>query len=60
MKLLIPLKDETQEKKQRTFTRRYVQIDKFCNSIIKDIKPNNGKFILYKFILIMFQYEYWR
>ncbi|CAH0725691.1 unnamed protein product, partial [Brenthis ino] len=48
VKFVIPLKEETRDKQGRGYTRRYVQIDKFCNSVVKDIKPteeeNNGPY----------------
>lgn len=35
------------EKQNRNQGKRFVQIDKFCDSLVKNINPNNGK----KFVL---------
>nr|XP_026495832.1 zinc finger protein 2-like isoform X1 [Vanessa tameamea] len=43
VKVVIPIKTDAVDKQGRACTRRYVQIDKFCNSIIKDIKPTDEK-----------------
>lgn len=38
------LKEEVMDKAGRIYTRRYVQIDKFCDSVVKNIKPPDGEF----------------
>lgn len=44
MNKIPPLKEEVMDKSGRIYTRRYVQIDKFCDSVVKNIKQPDGEF----------------